>query len=364
MRRVFPAGRVTVARPVVRGVRPVREPDRRALTLVELLVVIGIVAVLVTLLLPAIQSSRERSRLAGCASNLRQTGQALLNHEAARGTLPSGGPVAVISGSISDGAIGYGWMVWILPYLEQDTVYQELLSWNVSGTDAYSATSTALYTATLPTYLCPSNNCPKTFGGATSKSVMRGSYVGIAGSVDLIPGYADPTLYTGTSGSDCAGGINGTVAGSGLLFPVGQVRFREIPDGLTNTMLASECGAMMNIAGASTDLRTLVGFHVGYRTPTGPIRTGPPRLSGDIRTWNMTSVRYPINQVTFAGYDCANGGLCSGCQTQNNQPLRSTHGQGVNAVFADGSVRLLTDDTSLPVLGGLCNRFDGQSLRQ
>jgi type II secretory pathway pseudopilin PulG len=87
--------------------------QRQAITLVEILVVIGIIAILVMLLLPAVQLMRETARKTTCQNNLRQTGIAIRTHESVKGTLPPGWSANAA------GDTGWGWATFILPHLEQ-----------------------------------------------------------------------------------------------------------------------------------------------------------------------------------------------------------------------------------------------------
>src|SRR5664279_875900 len=93
-----------------------KHPLRSGFTLIELLVVIPIIAVLIGLLLPAVQKVREAAARAKCAANLRQIGTAMHNYESALGNFPPGNVVFW----------GAGWSVFILPYIEQDNIYNQL----------------------------------------------------------------------------------------------------------------------------------------------------------------------------------------------------------------------------------------------
>lgn len=109
-----------------------RSASRMGFTLIELLVVIAIIAVLIALLLPAVQQAREAARRTQCKNHLKQMGLALHNFHDTRNRFPTGGstPWAPItytsSGAIDDPpAMGAGWMVQILPYIDQQNLYQQ-----------------------------------------------------------------------------------------------------------------------------------------------------------------------------------------------------------------------------------------------
>ena len=148
-----------------------RERGRRPLhgfTLVELLVVIAIIGILVALLLPAIQAAREAARRASCLNNFKQVGVAMHGHHAARGHFPVGidmwAPGAPCSiprshpGVNTDDYTGWGWATYILPYLEEKAIYDQI-EFGDEGHAGPVTTRVNFRAAgqTVETYLCPSD---------------------------------------------------------------------------------------------------------------------------------------------------------------------------------------------------------------
>src|SRR3984885_15243452 len=127
---------------------------RRGFTLIELLTVIAIIAVVVALLLPAVQAAREAARRVQCSNNLKQIGLGMHNYHSVQNTFPPAYITAVVTNAtVPETGPGWGWGVMLLNELEQGPLYQST-NFSLQITDSGSLTTR---TANLAVFLCPSN---------------------------------------------------------------------------------------------------------------------------------------------------------------------------------------------------------------
>lgn len=204
---------------------------RRGFTLIELLVVIAIIAILIALLLPAVQQAREAARRSTCKNNLKQIGLALHNYNETHNILPSGwiGVEPGVGSNVEFGS-GWGWGTMVLPYLDQSPLYNQI-DFNLDINNP--AQIAGLIDQVLPAFRCPSDPAPNTFEleeeaspGTVLATLALANYIAVFGSDELDDCEIVP------AGSACKS--------TGLFYHNSNTRFRDITDGLSQTLFVGE----------------------------------------------------------------------------------------------------------------------------
>lgn len=315
---------------------------RRGFTLVELLVVIAIIGVLVALLLPAVQSAREAARRATCQSNLRNVALAVLGYESAQEKPPHGMsfPKALAPGMGTLQTYNANWVIRVLPYLEQQPLYNSFDLKQRINYNATPLTSNRNYNARgaqLDVLLCPSDANNRVLYQGPSPvhggNWARTNYAGNAGGIYLLGGCGSPEL--------CADGPESVGWQSslrrGVMGPNTSAEFRHITDGASNTILIGEIRTgltekdargvwAMGHAGAS-----LIAMYGSNGDANGP--NACYTYSDDVYS--------NICETPEAQTECM---TCYAGNAFAQATVRSYHAGGVYVAMCDGSATFVSDD--------------------
>jgi prepilin-type N-terminal cleavage/methylation domain-containing protein/prepilin-type processing-associated H-X9-DG protein len=297
---------------------------RNAFTLIELLVVIAIIAVLVGLLLPAVQKIRETANRIKCKNQLKQIGLALHNYHGRMGYFPPGYQTQVASDN-SDLGPGWGWAAFLLDDLEHGNV-GKMIRFDLPISDPPNA---GVRTLVLPIFACPSEIKTGTFtvidaNGNPIVDVARGSYVAMNGVLGV---------------TDHAWDNNGAFLRNRRL------RGADITDGLSNTLFVGERATNMSSS-----------------TWTGAVTNGvvPAQRYAD-----------PVDQLANAEGSPALVLAHGSREHLPNNPLvfdadatASYHVAGVNFLFGDGSVQSMSNTIAGTVFEALLTRAGGEAVSE
>ncbi|HTM54566.1 MAG TPA: DUF1559 domain-containing protein [Pirellulales bacterium] len=283
---------------------------KSAFTLVELLVVIAIIGVLVSLLLPAVQTARESARRMQCANNLKQMALAVHNYVDTYTSVPIGHMYRGIfdgNPNDADGGTGFGWGTAILPYIEQTAIYNQF---NLLLPISNSSKSRNLTLAQTPVniFTCPSEYKPKNWNDGAVKNSATSSYKACGSS------------YNGWTGGAVGAAINRDRF-NGVFDRDNRsssLRFAEITDGTSNQFLIAEVRWKMDLNGRNR------GRIFGS--------TDQPGYATGASNALMVNGRWQMNWTAPQG---------------NPQPHRtagSNHPNGAQFCFADGSARFVSEN--------------------
>ncbi|MEI6504494.1 MAG: DUF1559 domain-containing protein [Planctomycetota bacterium] len=329
---------------------------RAAFTLVEVLVVVAILATLVGLLLPAVQSARESARRTSCTNNLRQLGLAAANHESARGRFPIGAESRQWKERPDFPHQFFRWSVLahLSPYYEQEQLLRSLdltvPLYTGLTSDSIAPQNKPIVKLTVPLFLCPSD-----LGGPVSDLFGPTNYAGCTGSG---AGGGTPFETEGIYGINSrtqpghvTDGLSKTVAFSESILGTGPKAERsrgsitaDTGYGFTFTAPLTEPACSRPFYYNFTDLRGFSWANGEYRTTLYNHARGPNSDAMDCLAALMST---PDLARMYAGYGW--------------RAARSRHRGGVNVGMADGAVRFVADEIESDAWRAASTRAGGEA---
>lgn len=312
--------------------------NRAAFTLIELLVVIAIIAVLIGLLLPAVQKVREAANRMKCGNNLKQIAMGLHSYHDGQGTFPPGQWNNFYTNDVP--WVRGCWVQPLLPFLEQENLYKLYdASRQLNGNWALLCPNKDTL---IPPLVCPSDpKSPKltTIDGnnvtfptsppttASQKQGLHTNYVACAGSTV----YATPNAM------------------NGIFYVKSKTRLSDVTDGTSNTLLLSEICVSPDVS--ANDLRGR--YSNSWEGNNWFTTAQPPNTTiADAQCYQGQT----LPQAPFRSVSCTNG------NGQQAVYARSYHSGGVSAALADGSIRFISSNVTPTVYLGLGSRAGNEVL--
>ncbi len=309
---------------------------RRGFTLIELLVVIAIIAILIALLLPAVQQAREAARRTQCKNMLKQWGLALHNYHDTFNTLPQG--ATAIAGNNANGPANFTFHVMLLPYIEQANLYA-LFNFNVgysnNNTALNNPTNVSLNTRSTPLHFCPSARILDQFSNVAQQYTIH--YLGVAGAKGPKPVAVGGGNYEMQNATANFSTDHGNFAINGVLTLNRHFGFRDITDGLSNTLMMGEASAQPG---------------AGWASSWRPWIQGASSNANNGAMYGCKNVRWPIGPTGYNGNNAA--------RLYNDVRFGSQHTGGAQFLLGDGTVRFVSENIDFATYQALASRGGGE----
>lgn len=321
----------------------------KGFTLVELLVVIAIIGILVGLLLPAVQAAREAARRMQCSNNLKQMALAFHNHQDSKRYLPGGGrdgnaklgdPLTSCCNSLTYS--GYSWLYQILPYVEQQSLYDLAVNSDPVGSGSNSAND-AVASRIPGIYICPSRRNPTLYGGS-----YRSDYAGNAGERTVGLGFRNGGTNSGRRGVVRQTDSQGW-----------KLMIEQIKDGSSNTLMIAEKALHPTAHGAEGGDNErwsnpgwdedIARFGAILVPTESNLQEGLPPIPDNLSARLEGSTWFPPQTKHGNRFN------------QWHPFFGSAHAAGMNGALADGSVQFLSFTIDAEVFRRLCLTDDGQT---